>query len=58
MRDRLLAFIGGDILVTINFIHTEEILRVMLLGFIGGFVGLAGKEFYHFVEQKIKQWRK
>jgi hypothetical protein len=54
MRDRLLAFIGGDILVTINFIHTEEILRVMLLGFIGGFVGLAGKEFYHFLERKIK----
>ena len=58
MKDRILAFISGDILVTINFIHTEEILRVMLLGFIGGFVGLAGKEFYSFLQKKISKWRK
>lgn len=73
--DDLIAFISGDVLVTLMaWMHMSEIDAVSLLsitldftdmlykiittviiGFIGGFVGLAGKDCYLFYKEKYQK---
>lgn len=63
--DNIISFVTGDLLAMLAmWLHVNyewlalKILMVMLFGFLGGAAGLAGKDCYQFMKQKIKQFFK
>ena len=53
--DNRISFIGGFIFTSMMTISLNDILMTSILGLIGGFFGLAGKELFY---QLRKLWRK
>lgn len=53
--DNRISFIGGFIFTSMMTITLNDILMTSVLGLIGGFFGLAGKELFY---QLRKLWRK
>lgn len=53
--DNILAYVGGFVFTAIMTISLNDILMTSVLGLIGGFFGLAGKELFY---QIRKLWRK
>ena len=51
IQDRLVGFMGGNIITTLTTIITgAEVAKVLILGLIGG---LAGKDIYNYLKRKI-----
>lgn len=53
--DNKISFIGGYILTAATTISIMGIFQAALVGLVGGFFGLIGKEIFYFFKKKIKQ---
>ena len=49
------AYIGGFFLTTIYTMTLYDIFMAAIVGLIGGFFGILGKDLYHWV--KNKKWK-
>ena len=56
--DAKLSFFTGWLFTTVSTITLIGFLQAALLGLIGGFFGLLGKECYYYVKNEFQQWRK
>ena len=63
--DDIVAFVSGDLLaMVVIWVHLDTVQLIYklaataILGAVGGFMGLAGKDLYMFVKNKITKWRK
>jgi hypothetical protein len=63
--DAKLSFFTGWLFTTVSTITLMGFFQAALIGLIGGFFGLLGKECFYYVKdqhkgwiEKIKQWRK
>ena len=52
--DNKISFIAGWFLTTATTITVLGIFRAALLGLVGGFFGLFGKEVYYYVKNELK----
>ena len=52
--DNRISFIGGYILTAVTTISIMGLVQAALVGLVGGFFGLIGKEVFYFVKRKIK----
>ena len=53
--DAKLSFFAGWLFTTVSTITLMGFLQAALLGLIGGFFGLLGKECYYYVKGEIKR---
>jgi len=56
--DAKLSFFTGWLFTTVSTITLMGFLQAALLGLIGGFFGLLGKECYYYIKNEFQQWRK
>jgi len=56
--DAKLSFFAGWLFTTVSTITLMGFLQAALLGLIGGFFGLLGKECYYYIKNEYQQWRK
>ena len=63
--DAKLSFFTGWLFTTVSTITLMGFFQAALIGLIGGFFGLLGKECFYYLKkehkgwiEKIKQWRK
>ena len=54
IKERTLAFITGDALVTASFITCGDVGKTIILGTIGGLISMFSKDIYLFIKGKIK----
>ena len=52
--DNKISFIGGYILTAATTISIMGIFQAAVIGLVGGFFGLIGKEIFYFIKRKIK----
>ena len=52
--DGKISFFGGYILTAATTISMMGVAQAALVGLVGGFFGLIGKEIFYFVKKKIK----
>lgn len=52
--DNKVSFIAGWTLTTVTSINIMGIFQAALVGLVGGFFGLFGKEVYYYVKTEIK----
>lgn len=55
--DNKISFIGGFLFTTLSTMTTGSIIRTAILGLVGGFFGILGKECYYYIKNEIKEWR-
>jgi|15BtaG_2_1085339.scaffolds.fasta_scaffold60098_1 CDP-diglyceride synthetase len=54
VQDRLVGFMGGNIITTLTTIITgAEVAKVLILGLIGGLAGMLAKDIYNYLKRKI-----
>jgi hypothetical protein len=51
--DNKISFIGGFALTTITSVSMVGVFQAALVGLVGGFFGLLGKELYYAVKNKL-----
>ena len=56
--DAKLSFFTGWLFTTVSTITLMGFVQAALLGLVGGFFGLLGKEAFYYVKNEYKQWRK
>ena len=52
--DNKISFIAGWALTTITTVSLMGVFRAALLGLIGGFFGLFGKEIYYYTKKELQ----
>lgn len=52
--DNRISFIAGFIFTTISTVSLMSFVQAALMGLIGGFFGLLGKELYYYIKAEIK----
>jgi hypothetical protein len=52
--DSKISFVAGYIFTTVSSISILGLVQAALIGLIGGFFGLLGKELYYSLKNKIK----
>ena len=52
--DSKISFVGGWLLTTLSSISIVGLFQAALVGLIGGFFGLVGKEIYYYLKRKLK----
>ena len=55
--DSKISFLAGYIFTAITSISLIGILQAALVGFIGGFFGLLGKEIFYLVKDYMKDYK-
>ena len=55
IKERTLAFITGDALVTASFKTCGDVGKTIILGTIGGLISMFSKDIYLFIKGKIKK---
>ena len=53
--DSKISFIGGYILTAATTISMMGIFQAALVGLVGGFFGLIGKEVFYYIKRQIKR---
>lgn len=53
--DNKISFIAGWALTTVTTITLVGVFRAAIIGLVGGFFGLLGKEVYFYVKSEIKE---
>ena len=53
--DNKVSFIAGWTLTTVTSINIMGIFQAALVGLVGGFFGLFGKEVYYYVKGEVKR---
>lgn len=56
--DNKISFFGGYIFTAISSINLLGFVNAAIIGLVGGFFGLLGKEAYYYIKNEIQQWRK
>jgi len=51
--DNKISFLGGYILTAATTISMMGLLQAALVGLVGGFFGLIGKELFYWIKRKI-----
>ena len=54
--DAKLSFFTGWLFTTVSTITLMGFVQAALLGLVGGFFGLLGKECFYYVKGEIKRW--
>ena len=54
--DNKISFIGGWFLTTASTITAAGVFNAIVLGLLGGFFGLFGKEMYYYVKSEVKDF--
>lgn len=54
--DRKISFLGGYLFTAVSSISLLGVVQAALLGFVGGFFGLLGKEIFYTLKSKIKDF--
>ena len=52
--DEKISFVSGYILTAATAVSMMGLLQAAMVGLIGGFFGLIGKELFYWVKRKIK----
>jgi len=52
--DNKISFIAGWFLTTASTITAAGVLNAVVLGLLGGFFGIIGKEAYYYVRDEVK----
>jgi fructose-specific phosphotransferase system IIC component len=52
--DNKISFLAGYILTAATTISAAGFLNAIVLGLLGGFFGLLGKEVYYYVKREVK----
>ena len=52
--DSKISFIGGYILTAATTVSMMGVFQAAMVGLVGGFFGLIGKEIFYFIKRKIK----
>jgi len=53
--DNKISFISGFMFTTLSTITIMGIAQAAMIGLVGGFFGLLGKELYYFIKKKINE---
>jgi hypothetical protein len=53
--DNKISFIGGYILTAATTIELMGLFQAALVGLVGGFFGLIGKEVFYYIKKQIKR---
>lgn len=53
--DNKVAFIGGWIFTTVSSLTLMGLFRAAMVGLVGGFFGLLGKELYYVIKHHLKE---
>lgn len=53
--DNKISFLGGYILTAATTISMMGLLQAALVGLVGGFFGLIGKEVFYYLKKQIKK---
>ena len=53
--DAKMSFLGGYILTAATTISMMGIFQAALVGLVGGFFGLIGKEVFYYIKRQIKR---
>lgn len=53
--DNKISFIGGYILTAVTTVSMMGIFQAAMVGLVGGFFGLVGKEIYYFLKRKLHE---
>ena len=56
--DAKLSFFTGWLFTTVSTITLMGFFQAALIGLIGGFFGLLGKECFYYLKNEIQEWRK
>lgn len=54
--DNKISFIAGWFLTTASTISAAGFLNAIILGLLGGFFGLLGKEAYFYTKKEARSW--
>ena len=52
--DNRISFIAGFIFTTVSSMSIMGVVQAAIMGLIGGFFGLLGKEAYYYIKREIK----
>jgi hypothetical protein len=52
--DNKISFISGFVFTALSTVSIMGIAQAAMIGLVGGFFGLLGKELYYFIKKKIK----
>jgi ABC-type microcin C transport system permease subunit YejE len=52
--DNKISFISGFVFTALSSVTIMGVAQAAVIGLVGGFFGLLGKELYYFIKQKIK----
>ena len=53
--DNKISFVGGFILTAASTITIATIVQTAIIGLVGGFFGLLGKEIYYAIKNYVKK---
>ena len=53
--DNKISFISGFVFTTLSTVTIMGVAQAALVGLVGGFFGLLGKELYYFIKKKINE---
>ena len=52
--DNKISFISGFVFTALSTVTIMGVAQAAVVGLVGGFFGLLGKELYYFIKEKIK----
>jgi ABC-type microcin C transport system permease subunit YejE len=53
--DNKISFLGGYILTAASTVSIMGVFQAALVGLVGGFFGLIGKELFYYIKKQIKE---
>ena len=53
--DNKISFISGFVFTALSTVTIMGVAQAALVGLVGGFFGLLGKELYYFIKRKINE---
>ena len=53
--DNKISFISGFMFTALSTITLMGVVQAAMIGLVGGFFGLLGKELYYFIKDKINE---
>jgi uncharacterized membrane protein YeaQ/YmgE (transglycosylase-associated protein family) len=56
--DNKISFLSGFILTATTSLNAMGWVQTAILGLIGGFFGLLGKQCFYYVRDEVKDWKK
>ena len=57
MTDTKISFFAGYIFTAASSVSLLGFINAAIIGLVGGFFGLLGKEAYYYIKNEIKQWQ-